>query len=410
MRRRATAGTVLTMPGFAERIAHLDMDAFFVEVERRRRPELVGRPVLVGGGGNRGVVASASYEARRRGVHSAMPMAHARRLVPNGIVVPPDHAAYRAASEEVFDILGGITPDIEQVSVDEAFLDIGGLRLHHESPASCAEAMRAAIRDQTGLPSSVGIASTKLLAKMASRDAKPDGLFVVEAGTELDYLHPKPVRSLWGVGEATHARVEELGISTIGDIAAFPRQTLERRLGESLGGMLWDLAHGRDGRDIGGVAAHRSISVEQTYEVDLTGPDEMDRELLAHADRLAARLHRQGLVASTIALKVRYLDFATVARSHTFPAPVSSSAEILATGRRLLQKTAAAERGVRLLGLGAEGLHESGEPRQLGLESAAWEEIDDAVEQVRARFGSAAVSRARLAERRSRPGSSSTPH
>ena len=191
---------------FDERIAHVDMDAFFVEVERLRRPELRGRAAVVGGTGPRSVVASASYEARERAVTSGMPMARALRLCPHAFVVPPDHREYRAKSAEVFEVLEGFTPIVEPVSVDEAFIDISGLRRHHESPSAVATAIRTAIRERLGLPASVGVASTKLLAKMASRDAKPDGMLLVPAGGELPYLHAKPVRALWGVGEATFAR------------------------------------------------------------------------------------------------------------------------------------------------------------------------------------------------------------
>jgi DNA polymerase-4 len=383
------------MTGFAERIAHLDMDAFFVEVERLRNPALVGKPVLVGGVGNRSVVASVSYEARRRGVRSGMPMAHACRLVPHAVVVAPDHSSYREESNRVFEILEGFTPFIESVSVDEAFLDIGGLRHHFGSPEECAEAMRAAIRAKTSLPSSVGIATTRLLAKMASRDAKPDGVMLIAAGSELDYLHPQPVRSLWGVGEATYARIEELGIVTVADLAEFPRDTLVRRLGESLGEMLWTVAHTGEG-GMTGSSQHRSISVEQTYELDLTEVSLMQKELLAHADRLSSRLRRAGFVASTLVIKVRYPDFTTVSRSHTFPAPVSTSAEIHQASLELLERTAAADRGVRLLGIGADGLVSVDEPRQLGLENATWEVLDAAVEEVRSRFGTEAVGRAGL--------------
>ena len=397
------------MGGFSEHIAHLDMDAFFVEVERGRRPDLVGKAVLVGGAGTRGVVASASYEARRRGVRSGMPMVQARRLVPHGVVVPPDHSAYREASDRVFEILGGFTPSIERVSVDEAFIDIGGLRLHYESPQACAEKMRAAIRSELALPCSVGIATTRLLAKMASRDAKPDGVLVIEAGTELTYLHPKAVADLWGVGQATRARIEELGIETVGDIVTFPRDTLVRRLGEALGAMLWSIAHGGDAGMAADTATTRSISVEQTYETDLIILESMERELLAHADKLSSRLRRARYAASTITVKVRYPDFTTVSRSHTFAAPVSTSAEIFDVARRLLGRTAAHRLGVRLLGIGGEGLVGADEPRQLALGDGAWEEIDEAVEKIRDRFGGEAVGRARLADFDDKHGDSSEP-
>ena len=388
------------MEQFAERIVHVDMDAFFVEVERQRRPELVGRPVLVGGTGDRAVVASASYEARARGARSAMPMGHARRLVPGATIVPPDHAAYRRASAAVFDVIGGFTPRHEAVSIDEAFLDIGGLRLHHPDPEACGRALQAAIRQSTGLPSSVGIATSKLLAKMASRDAKPNGLLLVRAGTELTFLHAKPVRELWGVGEATHARLEELGIETVGDLASYPRETLVRRLGESLGGALWDLAQGRDPRPVGSEDPARSISVEETFEIDLKEMRAMERALLGQSDRLANRMRRAEVVAHTVTLKVRYPDFATVTRAHTFSEPIGTSAELYEMARRLLGDTAAIERGARLLGVGAEGLVPASDPRQLGLEPEPWEGVDRAVAEVRDRFGPRSVGRASLADDR----------
>ena len=233
---------------------------------------------------------------------------------------------------------------------------------------------------------------------MASRDAKPDGILVIEAGTELRYLHPKPVEALWGVGQATRARIEELGIETVGDIVTFPRDTLMRRLGEALGAMVWDIAHGADGGMAVDAVTTRSISVEQTYETDLTTQDSIERELLAHADKLSSRLRRARCVASTITVKVRYPDFTTVSRSHTFAAPVSTSAEIFEVACRLLGRTSADSRGVRLLGVGGDGLVGVDEPRQLALGDSAWEEIDEAVEKIRDRFGGEAVGRARLAE------------
>jgi len=390
---------------FREHIAHVDMDAFFVEVERLRRPELRGKAVLVGGAGPRGVVASASYEARRRGASSAMPMVQARRLCPHAVVVPPDHTAYGEMSERVFEVIERFTPFVEAVSVDEAFLDIGGLRLHHSGPVAVAEALRAAIRSELGLPSSVGLATTKLVAKMASRDAKPDGVHLVAAGEELDYLHPKAVRALWGVGEATHARLEELGVVTIGDLAGFPRATLVSRLGEALGGHLWDLAMGRDDRPVIGGSDSRSISVEATYDVDLVDPERIRKELLAHADRLASRLRRSGFVASTVQLKVRYEDFTTVTRSHTFSEPVSTARALYHAALGLLDRTAAGTRPVRLLGIGADGLVAAGDPRQLELAPRSWDDLEEVVEEVRGRFGRDAVARARLVDpTRSDPG------
>jgi len=374
------------------------MDAFFVEVERLRRPELRGKAVVVGGAGRRGVVASASYEARSRGVTSGMPIGQARRLCPHAVVVPPDHAAYTTVSRQVFEVIEGFTPRVEVVSVDEAFIDIGGLRLLHPSPLEVGARIRAALREEVGLPASIGLATTKLLAKMASRDAKPDGMFLVAAGTERAYLHPKAVRSLWGVGEATYARLEELGVRTVGDLADFPRAGLVKRLGGALGGHLWDLASGRDQREVTRQGETRSVSVEQTYDVDITDTNQLHRELLAHADRLASRLRSNGFVAERVQLKVRYDDFTTVTRSRTFTAPVSTGRDIYRAAVALLDRTAAGARPVRLLGIGADGLVAAVDPRQLDLAPRSWDDLEEVVEEVRGRFGRNAVARARLVD------------
>ena len=323
-------------------------------------------------------------------------MAQARRLCPHADVVAPDHDAYRSASDRVFAVLDSFTPAIEAVSVDEAFLDIGGLGMLHRSPDAVAEAVRTAMRQRLGLPCSVGVATSKLIAKMASRDAKPDGVLVVEAGSEEGYLHAKPVRSLWGVGEATHARLEELGVESVGDLASFPRATLVGRLGEALGGTLFDMARGADERRVEGAAPTRSISVEQTYDTDLTSGARMGRELLAQSDRLATRVRRAGFVAGTLHLKVRYSDFTTITRSHTFDQPVSTTSEIHRAAMAMLRKTGAGSRPVRLLGIGVDSLVPSDDPRQLALGVRSWEDVDSAVDGVRRRFGRSAVHRARL--------------
>jgi DNA polymerase-4 len=385
------------VPELAEHIAHVDMDAFFVEVERRRRSELRRVAVVVAGLGGRGVVFSASYEARRRGVTSGMPTAHARRLCPQGRFLAPDHHAYEEASRRVLAVLESFTPVIEQISVDEAFLEIGGLRLTYPSPTAVGEAIRAAVRAQTGLPSSVGLATGKLLAKLASRVAKPDGLCLVPAGSEQAFLHPLPVRALWGVGEATYARLEQLGVRTVGELAALPRATLQRRVGEAMGAHLSDLAQARDDRPVVAGGPAKSISVEETYSADISGTPSLEAELLRLADRLASRLRRSGVAARTIALKVRFADFATVSRSRTYPAPLDTAHDLYRAALALLERTAVGERPVRLLGLGAEGLSEAGSPRQLGLEPRPWGRLEAAVDRVRDRFGSAAVAPARLA-------------
>lgn len=384
-------------PALTEPILHVDMDAFFVEVERLHDPSLRGRPVVVGGTGNRSVVAAASYEARRFGVGSAMPMTRARRLCPNLVIVPPDHSRYGAVSEQVFAILRSFTPLVEGLSVDEAFLDVAGLRLHHASGREVAEAIRASIRSGIGIPSSVGVATTKFIAKLASARAKPDGVLVVPAGEELVFLHPLPVGALWGVGQATHAALEQLGVETIGDLAALPERTLRTRLGDSVGVHLFELSHARDPRRVEPDGDTKSISVEQTYEIDLVGVEHLEVELLRHAERVAARARRAGLAGRTAHVKVRFADFTTITRSETLPAATNVARDLYQAGRRLLGRAGVGERPVRLIGIGLSALSAAGEPRQLAVDRPAkWDELAAAVGSVQDRFGTAAVEPARL--------------
>jgi len=388
---------------FVEPIAHVDMDAFFVEVERRRHPELKGVAVVVAGLGGRGVVTSASYEARGCGVHSAMPTVHARRLCPQARFLAPDHRAYSSASEEVFAVFTSFTPIVEPLSVDEAFLDIGGLRLAYSSPEEVGIALRRAVRERTGLPASVGLATNKLLAKLASRAAKPDGLLLVRAGEEAAFLQPLPAGALWGVGEATLARLEELGVRTVGDLEALPRELLERRLGRALGGHLSDLARGRDERPVEAGGPARSVSVEETYGIDIEGKPAMEEELLRLADRLAGRLRAAGVAARVVGLQVRFADSTTISRRQTLAAPVETAQDLYHAALGLLERAAVGRRKVRLLGLASEGLEEAGTPRQLALEPRRWGEVEAAMGRVRERFGREAVRRARLAGRPEEP-------
>jgi len=384
---------------FREPILHVDMDAFFVEVERLADASLVGVPVVVGGLGNRGVVAAASYEARKYGVHSAMPAVQARRLCPQARFIAPNHRRYRQASESVFEVFRSVTPLVEGLSVDEAFLDVSGLRLHYQSAAEVGETVRRTIRGRLGLPASVGVATNKLLSKLASEEAKPDGLLLVPAGQELSFLHPLPVRRLWGVGEATYATLEGLGISTIGELAAVPPGTLEQRLGPSLGQHLHTLAQARDERPVSADGEVKSISVEQTFETDLADPDVIEAEVLRQCEKVGSRLRRAGLAGRTVTLKVRYADFTTVTRSTSFASAVDVSHDLFVAARDLLARVELT-RTVRLLGVGVSALEPSGSPRQLGLERpAAWDDVTAAVDQIRSRFGERAVSPARLVSR-----------
>lgn len=384
------------MRRFAERFLHIDMDAFFVEVERRRDPSLVGAPVVVGGLGRRSVVAAASYEARAAGVHAAMPIGEARRLCPRARFIPPDHIAYQDVSHQVFDVFRGFTPLVEGLSVDEAFLDISGLRLHFESPAAAGEDLRSRIADELGLPASVGISAVKFISKMASDAAKPDGLLVVPTGGELAFLHPMPVRRLWGVGEATRASLEALGVATIGDLAEVPEEVLGSRLGQSLAQHLSQLAAGVDQRDVEPGGGAKSVSVEETYARDLLSDSDIERALLRLCDRLSSRLRRAGYAGHTVSLKIRFGDFETLTRSLAVDDPVERTPALWDAARTLLGRVDRGDRGVRLLGIGVSALADAATPRQLSLGNQPRDIAAGAVENVRERFGDEAVFPASL--------------
>ncbi len=381
---------------FAEPILHVDMDAFFVEVERLSDTTLIGVPVVVGGLGNRGVVAAASYEARRYGVHSAMPVGMARRLCPRARFLPPDQRRYREVSEGVFDVFRSFTPLVEGLSVDEAFLDVAGLRLHYPSSSEVGQSIRATLRDGLGLPASVGVATNKFLAKLASEGAKPDGLLRIDAGSELEFLHPLPVRRLWGVGEATLAALDGLGVATIGELASIPLDSLERRLGASLGRHLHLLAEGRDDRTVNPDGETKSISVEETFERDVSDIDYIETELLRQTERVGSRLRRAGLAGRTVTLKVRYPDFTTLTRSQSLDSAIDVSHDLFGVVQELVGRVDLG-RPVRLLGVGVSSLEPAGAPHQLGLDRPAiWDDVSTAVDAIRSRFGEEAVSPARL--------------
>ncbi len=389
-------------PRIAEPILHVDMDAFFVEVERLDDPGLCGRPVAVGGKGRRGVVASASYEARASGVHSAMPMVSALRRCPDLVVAPPRHGRYGEVAGQLFSIFRSFTPLVEGLSLDEAFLDIRGLRWHYRDSRAAAEDVRARIRADLGLPASVGAAATLYLAKMASGRAKPDGIYIVEAGSEMSFLHGLGVRELWGVGKATRRRLSEMGVETVSELARIPAPLLERRLGKAVGAHLHRLANGVDERAVSPYGAAKSISAEHTYGEDITGMEWLRAELLRHADRVAWRLRRAGMSGRTVSLKIRFSDFKTVTRSETLADATDVTRDIYRACCRLLDRAGVGERPVRLLGVAVSGLEPEDGPRQMTIDSGSrWEDAADAVDEVRARFGRGAVAPARL-----RPGRS----
>ena len=388
---------------WTEPILHVDMDSFFVEVERLDRTELVGKPVAVGGPGPRGVIASASYEARAFGVRSAQPTGTARRLCDELIVIPPRHGLYGDVSTEVFAIFRAFTPLVEGLSLDEAFLDVGGLRLHFESPVTVGYAVRERIRSDLGLPASVGVAAVKFVAKLASEAAKPDGLRHIPKAGQMDFLHGLPASAMWGVGPATLAALARLGVETVGDIAALPEHSLAGAVGPAAGRHLHDLAQGLDPRVVEPDLAAKSISVEETYDRDLESADVVETALLAHANRLSGRLRRAGLKTRTVTLKVRYSDFTTLTRSHTAPAAIDGSRLLFKIGRELIRSLNEDPRAVRLLGLGGSALEPAGTPTQLDIDSEIeWDSVENAVAGVRERFGDDAVGPARLLDDKKR--------
>ena len=380
---------------------HVDMDAFYAAVEVRRRPELRGKPVIVGGTGSRGVVAAASYEARVFGIGSAMPSTRARRLCPHAVFLPGDHSHYGEVSERVMAILTDVTPLVEPLSLDEAFLDVRGVaRLLGPAPELAAR-IRVRILEQEQLTCSVGVASSKFMAKLATERAKPrigpsgpvwgPGVHVVEAGTELDFLHPLPVTALFGVGPATSRRLTRLGVETVADLASLPESSLVAALGTAAGRQLHRLANGIDERPVIVNRPPRSISHEETFPRDLHAESELEAEVTRLGDAVARRLRASNLVARTIVLKVRFGDFKTITRSVTLPDPTDSARDVVAAARGLLSVIDAAP-GVRLLGVGASGLVEAS-TQQLSFTDGP--EVHDAAEQVadqiRDRFGASAI-------------------
>ena len=389
-------------------ILHVDMDAFFVSVELLDQPELRGRPVIVGGAGDRGVVAAASYEARAFGVFSAMPSVRARRLCPQAVFLPGRHARYGEVSARVMAIFGSFTPLVEPISLDEAFLDVRQARRLHGPAPEIAARIRARVLDEEGLTCSVGVAPSKFVAKLASEAAKPKasvqgpqpgfGVKVVAVDEVLAFLHPLPVQALWGVGPATLARLERLGIATVGDLAVMSLPTLTSTLGQAAGRHLHALANGIDDRAVEPDRQTKSIGHEETFPRDHHSHRTLGRELVRLGDSVGARLRAAGVAGRTVTLKVRFHDFRTITRSTTLPGATDSSSTIVGAAKELLAAVDPAP-GVRLIGVSVSGLIEGGS-RQLTLDDltgGSWDDANDVVDAIRARFGSASIGPATLA-------------
>jgi DNA polymerase IV len=380
-------------------VLHVDMDAFYASVELRSRPELIGTPVIVGGLGSRSVVLSATYEAREFGVHSAMPMMRARRLCPQATVIPPSHGVYDEASRGVMEVFRSITPLVEPLSLDEAFLDVAGAQRRLGSPRQIGELIRARVEDEQGITCSVGVAPTKFVAKLASARAKPDGLIVVPRDNVIAFLHPLPVGVLWGVGDKTEEALTRLGLRTIGDIAHTPVATLQRALGPAAGAHLTALSWGRDERSVVPHEPDKSIGAEETFSRDVDDPAVVRRELLRLSERAAARLRAAGYVGRTISIKVRFADFTTITRAKTIHEATDVARVVYETAGGLYDALGLQRARIRLVGVRVEGLvPRSGVQRQLvlGERERGWAEADGAVDRAVRRFGAAAVRPATL--------------
>ncbi|PXY29408.1 DNA polymerase IV [Prauserella coralliicola] len=376
-------------------ILHADLDAFYASVEQRDDPRLRGRPVIVGGG----VVLAASYEAKAHGVRTAMGGALAKRLCPQAIVVPPRMSAYSEASKAVFAVFGQTTPVVEGLSIDEAFLDVGGLRRIAGTPTEIARRLRQDVAEQVGLPITVGVARTKFLAKVASGVAKPDGLLVVPHDGELAFLHPLPVERLWGVGRVTAEKLRKRGITTVGQVAALDERSLVSMLGRASGRHLHALSHNRDPRRVQVGRRRRSMGAQRALGRRRRSPAELDALLAGLVDKLARRLRAAKRVCRTVVLRLRYADFTRVTRSHTIAESTAHTETILATARILLVAAMPTiqREGLTLIGVALTNLADDGAVQlALPFDEQSGSALDSTLDTVRDRFGAASVTRATL--------------
>jgi DNA polymerase-4 len=385
----------------AAEILHADLDSFYASVEQRDDPGLRGRPVIVGGG----VVLAASYEAKAYGVRTAMGGAQARRLCPQAVVIPPRMTAYSQASDAVFEVFRDTSPLVEPISVDEAFIDVGGLRRISGTPVEIAARLRSDVRSRVGLPITVGIARTKFLAKVASQEGKPDGLLLVPPGRELAFLHPLPVRRLWGVGAVTADKLRAHGIETVADVAELSESTLASLVGGGMGARLYALSHNVDARRVTTGVRRRSVGAQRALgrAGNTMSAAEIDAVVIGLIDRIASRMRAAGRTGRTVTLRLRFNDFGRATRSHTLPWGTYSTHALLGTARRLVAAAAPliAERGLTLVGFAVSEVDRDGAeqltlPLTTRAEPAA---VDAAVDQVRRRYGRSALTRGVLVGR-----------
>jgi DNA polymerase IV len=375
-------------------ILHADLDSFYASVEQRDDPSLLGRPVIVGAG----VVLAASYEAKAFGVRTAMGGGRARQLCPNAVVVSPRMSAYSEASKRVFEVFEDTTPLVEGISIDEAFLDVGGLRRVSGTPVEIATRLRRDVRERVGLPITVGIARTKFLAKVASGVAKPDGLLLVPPDGELEFLHPLPVERLWGVGVVTAAKLHDRGIRTVGEVARLSQTTLVSMLGQASGHHLHELAHNRDPRRVQTGKRRGSIGSQRAMGWSRKSPDAMDSALVGLVDRITRRMRAAKRVGRTVVLRLRFDDFTRATRSHTLSLPTSETQPILTTARALLALAMPVihQQGLTLIGVSVANLDDDGAVQLMLPLEGHRDELDAALDSVREKFGTTAVTRAVL--------------
>lgn len=382
-------------------VLHVDMDAFYASVEMARRPELCHRPMYVGGA-QRGVVLSANYEARKYGIEGGMSSTRARRLCPQAVAVSPDFDTYQTVSKGVFAIFETITQQVEAASIDEAFLDVTGSVRRLGDPVLIGERLRAQVADEQQVPCSVGIAPSKFVAKLASKQAKPDGLVVVRPDKVVGFLHPLPVERMWGVGESTAGRLHRLGLVTIGDIAHTPRATLQRALGPGQGGLLHDLSWGRDARRVVPDTSERSVGAQETFGKDTDDPQLVRTELLRLSARVTSRMRRAGLLGRVVTISIRFSDFTTISRSATLSSPTDVTDEVFTSAWVTFTRLNLQRVRIRRVGVRVEGIVEAGEAyQQLPLDAPdkGMREVELVADELVHRFGPAAVQRASLTRR-----------
>ena len=380
-------------------ILHVDMDAFYASVEERDDPKLKGKAVVVGVG-KRGVVSAANYEARKFGIRAAMPIYKAKALAPHAVFIAPNMARYAEVSEQVMAIFRDVTPHVEPISLDEAFLDVTGARRLLGSGIEIADQIRKRVEKDLGITCSVGIAHNKFIAKIASGHCKPNGVLEVDPEKMLEFLHPLAANEIWGVGPKTNELLGKMGLFTIADIANTPRSTLIRVLGQASGASLYELAWGRDYRDVITEHAEKSISASQTFDVDLYQPEEILKEFLRLTEKSADRMRAKGLATNTISIKVRFADFKTISRSKTLDLPTTGTQEIFEVAKSLYLGLELDRVLVRLVGVSLDSLVENDDVTQmvLGERTSSWQQADRAIDRVKAKFGRSSLRPARLVD------------